>query len=233
VIEALKLVKDVSLVLDEFGCLETPWEQFPSDEWDEWIEEQVANARDDRLSDLAAFLEAEHPPPILPEYVPEGIRRDFAEGWAIRHLSGRASATLSRRAIQGMIRDFWSVSGKRTLKQEIEAIRDRVEPEVWAAIDAVREIGNIGAHMEEDIDLIIEVDPEEAEVLLALLGMLVKEWYVARHTRLEHLARMEAMAAEKKAIRARGLVPKSQAESGGTILDEKRTVADVTSDGSL
>ena len=32
---------------------------------------------------------------------------------------------------------------------------------MWQAIDAVRSIGNIGAHMEKDINLIVDVDPEE------------------------------------------------------------------------
>jgi len=39
-----------------------------------------------------------------------------------------------------------------------------VDPLTWEAIDAVRKLGNIGAHMEKDINVIVDVDPEEAEL---------------------------------------------------------------------
>ena len=42
-----------------------------------------------------------------------------------------------------MIRDFWGIVQSR-LKDEIDALKDKVDPETWQAIDAVREIGNIG-----------------------------------------------------------------------------------------
>jgi hypothetical protein len=32
------------------------------------------------------------------------------------------------------------------------------------AIDHVRKIGNIGAHMEADINVIVEVEPKEAQI---------------------------------------------------------------------
>lgn len=86
----------------------------------------------------------------LPDYIPEVIRNDYAEACLIAALSPKASATLSRRCLQGMIRDFWDVNGK-TLYAEIQGIKDKVDPTTWEAIDAVRSIGNIGAHMEQDI----------------------------------------------------------------------------------
>lgn len=36
----------------------------------------------------------------------------------------------------------------------------------------VREIGNIGAHMEADINVIIDVDPDEAQILIDLVELL-------------------------------------------------------------
>ncbi|MEL4861503.1 DUF4145 domain-containing protein [Pseudoflavonifractor phocaeensis] len=117
----------------------------------------------------------------FPEYVPEGIRRDYEEAYSILNKSPKASATLARRCLQGMIRDFYGEKDKPNLYQEIDAIKDRVPPAQWAAIDAVRKIGNIGAHMEKDVDLIIDVEPEEAEQLLRLIELLMDKWYVARH----------------------------------------------------
>ncbi len=94
--------------------------------------------------------------------------------------SPKAAATLARRCLQGMVRDFWKVK-KGRLIDEILAIEDKVDPLTWQSIDAVRKIGNIGAHMEKDINLIIDVDPNEARILLQLIEQLIEEWYVNRH----------------------------------------------------
>ena len=45
----------------------------------------------------------------LPDYIPEAIRQDYTEAYLIKDKSPKASATLSRRCLQGMIRDFWGV----------------------------------------------------------------------------------------------------------------------------
>lgn len=133
----------------------------------------------------------------FPEYVPPAIRQDYEEACKIVELSPKASATLSRRCLQGMIRDFWDVKRGR-LVDEIAAIEEKVDSDTWAAIDAVRTIGNIGAHMEKDINTIIEVDPDEAALLIELIETLIKDWYITRHHRQERLARIKAVAASKK-----------------------------------
>lgn len=76
----------------------------------------------------------------LPNYIPQAIREDYEEACLIVSLSPKASATLSRRCLQGMIRNFWEVKGD-TLFKEIEAIKSKVEPDVWEAIEAVRKEG--------------------------------------------------------------------------------------------
>jgi hypothetical protein len=123
---------------------------------------------------------------VFPSYVPQAIRDDYVEACLIRDLSPKASATLSRRCLQGIIRGFWGVS-KARLVDEIEAIKDKTDPLTWNAIDAVRKIGNIGAHMEKDINIIVDVDPDEAQLLIELIEILVKEWYIAKHQREESL----------------------------------------------
>jgi hypothetical protein len=62
----------------------------------------------------------------------------------------------------------------------------------------VRKIGNIGAHMEKDIGLIVEVDPNEADLLLELIETLLREWYVQRHERKLRMEHLVAAAASKK-----------------------------------
>ena len=83
---------------------------------------------------------------VFPDYVPAPIREDYVEACLIRDLSAKASATLSRRCLQGMIRDFWKISKPR-LVDEIKAIKTLIDAETWKAVDAVRSIGNIGAHI--------------------------------------------------------------------------------------
>lgn len=143
----------------------------------------------------------------FPDYIPAAIRSDYEEAVLIRDLSPKASATLARRCLQGMIRDFWNVEGKRDLYQEIEAIKHRVDPSTWRAIDAVRSVGNIGAHMERDVGLIVDVDPGEAERLILLLETLLKEWYVHRHERDLQMKAVEELAKSKQAQRAPAAEP--------------------------
>lgn len=135
---------------------------------------------------------------IFPTYIPESILADYQEACLIRDLSPKASATLSRRCLQGMIRDYWKVQNKPNLFEEINAIKDKIEPSAFLAIDAVRSLGNIGAHMEKDINLILDVDPEEAQLLIKLIENLFKEWYISRHEREKHFKDMIEMASAKK-----------------------------------
>lgn len=142
-----------------------------------------------------------------PEFIPEPIREDYYEACAIRDLSPKASATLSRRCIQGMIRDFAGIS-KARLVDEIDELRKRVasgaapkgvSEESVDAIDHVRGIGNIGAHMEKDINLIVSIEPDEAQILIDLIESLFDEWYVARQKREERFASVKQLADLKKA----------------------------------
>lgn len=136
----------------------------------------------------------------FPDYVPKPILDDYKEAVLIKNLSPKASATLSRRCLQGMIRNVWNVKPAR-LVDEIKAIEGQIESNVWKAIDAVRNIGNIGAHMENDINVIVDVDPDEAEMLIGLLELLIQEWYVEKHERQLRIDAITALAAEKKALK--------------------------------
>lgn len=133
----------------------------------------------------------------FPDYVPEAIREDYGEACLIRDLSPKASATLSRRCLQGILRDFWKIKPGR-LVDEIEQVKDKIDPITWDAIEAVRKLGNIGAHMEKDINVIVDVDPEEAGLLIGLVETLLKEWYVAREERRARMTAVIAAAAAKK-----------------------------------
>ncbi|WP_245329003.1 DUF4145 domain-containing protein [Bradyrhizobium centrolobii] len=142
-----------------------------------------------------------------PECIPRAIVEDYSEACRIKDLSPKASATLARRCLQGMIRDFCGIS-KARLIDEIRELRTQLdehrEPrgvthESVDAIDAVREVGNIGAHMEKDVDLIVEIDDNEAQVLIDLIETLFEDWYVARETRKLRFAGPLAIAQAKRA----------------------------------
>jgi hypothetical protein len=138
-----------------------------------------------------------------PDYIPEQIRNDYEEACSILSLSPKASATLARRCLQGMIRNFWKIS-KGRLIDEINELKNQstINASTLASIDAIRQIGNIGAHMEKDVDTIIDIDEGEAELLIKLLEDLFEDWYIARHEREERNNKIQQLAQSKQAAKA-------------------------------
>lgn len=115
----------------------------------------------------------------LPDYVPQAIRSDYNEACAVAEISPKAAATLCRRCIQGMIHDVWNIHEKN-LNAEITSLKPLISTDTWQAIDSMRQIGNIGAHMEHDASLIVDIEPGEASILIQLLEYLIFDWYVRK-----------------------------------------------------
>ena len=138
----------------------------------------------------------------FPEYIPKNIREDYEEAYSIINLSPKASATLSRRCLQGMIRDFWKISKSRLI-DEINALQDKIPTAQWNAINSLRSIGNIGAHMEKDVNVVVDVDPYEAERLLKLIELLLEKWYIARHDEEQLLTDIPNIAKDKKSLKSK------------------------------
>lgn len=152
---------------------------------------------------------------VWPPYIPQAVREDYEEACLIAELSPKAAATLARRCLQGMIRDFCQIQDA-TLAKEILHLRDLVtngqapkgvSGESIDAIDAIRTIGNIGAHMERDVNVIIPIDEGEARALISVLELLAEEWYVARQQREDRLQDIQRIAAEKKAAQTKATKP--------------------------
>jgi Domain of unknown function (DUF4145) len=159
----------------------------------------------DLISKHSLWPESSHK--AQPDYIPAPIVQDYIEASRIRDLSPKASATLSRRCIQGMIRDFCKIS-KNRLIDEIKELSTQTEnntaptgvtTESVQAIDHVRNIGNIGAHMEKDINVIVDVDPGEAQALIDLIELLFEDWYVARSSRQCKLSKLKLIADDNAA----------------------------------
>ncbi|WP_195935716.1 DUF4145 domain-containing protein [Lactococcus lactis] len=137
----------------------------------------------------------------FPDYIPNSILKTYREACAISQLSPKASATLSRRTLQNMIRDFFKDIDKipgRDLNSEIDSIKESVSPNVSKALKALKDIGNIGAHPSRDINLIVDVEPGEAETMLKFIEYLFKEWYINKHDTDLLLSDVQLIAQSKK-----------------------------------
>jgi hypothetical protein len=142
----------------------------------------------------------------MPSFVPSSIVEDYEEACSVETLSPKASATLARRCLQQIIRDFFGVTG-RTLHDEIDGIKLKVDANVWKAVDGLRKIGNVGAHPEKDINVIVDVEPGEAAALIRLIEILVQETYVARDRQEKELKEVEEIAAAKEKLKATSATP--------------------------
>lgn len=138
-----------------------------------------------------------------PDYIPLQIRNDYYEANLILEDSPKAAATLLRRCLQGMIRDFWGII-KQNLYDEINALEGKISASQWNAIDGLRKIGNIGAHMEKDVDLIVDIDPEEAKILLKLIELLLDKWYITRHEEEEVYSEVSFISNKKETVKRSG-----------------------------
>lgn len=120
---------------------------------------------------------------------------------------------MSRRCLQGMIRDFCKIK-KPVLKLEIDHLKEPVDEgnapqrvSMIDAIDTVRAMGNIGAHMAEDINLVIDIEPNEAQALIELIEILFEEWYVAGLERESKLKKQGFTAGKRKEVPDREELP--------------------------
>lgn len=136
---------------------------------------------------------------VLPEYIPKYLREDYYEAYKIIELSPKSSATLTRRCLQGMIRDFWNIKKSRLI-DEIKELENKAEIdfETKRIMEILRKFGNSGAHLEKDVNLIIDIKKEDAKILLNLLEELFQNWYIAKHEKEERLKRLEMKLGENK-----------------------------------
>lgn len=151
------------------------------------------NAKTQEQFDILPQVTMKH----YPDYIPEQIRKDYEEANLILERSPKSAATLLRRCMQGMIHDYWGINGKN-LNAEVTQLKESINPIQWQAIDGLRKIGNIGAHMEKDVNLIIDIEADEAVKLLHLIEMLIEKWYITRHEEEELLNEIVGIAKSKE-----------------------------------
>ncbi|MCB7038998.1 DUF4145 domain-containing protein [Eggerthella sinensis] len=137
----------------------------------------------------------------LPDYVPDKVRDDFREAYLIKDISPKASVALCRYCIQYMIRDFWGISKSRLVDEIADLEKSGKSPTSIKMLDAIRDMGNFGAHPEKDTSTIIEVDPEDADLAVQIVQTIIKDWYIDKHEREARISAIDARIAAKKKLR--------------------------------
>jgi hypothetical protein len=92
---------------------------------------------------------------------------------------------------------------KNSLHHEIKEIAKELDKEFVQALLAVKGLGNIGAHPENDTALVVDVEPADAEALLRVIELFIDMTYVRRHNEKQTLAHIQAVNAEKQELRNR------------------------------
>lgn len=131
--------------------------------------EQLENVIIDRVIYPASYSR-----PVESE-VPESYKRDYSEAASVLTLSPKASAAISRRLLQNILREELKIS-KHSLAKEIEEfinLKD-VPSYLSEAVDAVRNVGNFAARPLKDTNTgeIVDVENDEAEWLLDVIDAL-------------------------------------------------------------
>ena len=117
----------------------------------------------------------------VPKEVPKEFSNDYSEACLVLADSPKASAALSRRCLQHILREKMGIS-KKDLFQEIQEVIDKalLPTDLLESIDAIRNIGNFAAHtMKSQITgELVDVEPQEAEWNLDVLEMLFEYLFV-------------------------------------------------------
>ena len=116
-----------------------------------------------------------------PGEVPPKLAADYREACLVISDSPKASAALSRRCLQHVLRDCAKVT-PADLYNEIQQVMDgkQLPSYIIESIDAVRNIGNFAAHpaKSKSTGEIIDVEPGEAEWNLDVLESLFDFYFV-------------------------------------------------------
>ena len=117
-----------------------------------------------------------------PQEVPSHFADDFKESSLVLEDSPKASAALSRRCLQSLLKEEAKTKRRDLADQIIEVNTGSLLPSYLASdLDAVRSIGNFAAHpiKSEQTGEILPVEPGEAEWNLDVLEALFDFYFVS------------------------------------------------------
>lgn len=120
----------------------------------------------------------------IPSHVPDNIAEDYIEACNVLPISAKASAALSRRCLQNMLRAHGYRA--RDLATEIDLLLNEsdaskaIPQTLRVTVDGIRNFGNFSAHPITDVTglQIIDVEPHEAEWCLEILEEAFQHFYV-------------------------------------------------------
>ena len=113
----------------------------------------------------------------VPDKVQKDIQEDFEEACLVLQDSPKASAALSSRCLQAVLREQGYT--QKDLSDQIEAVLPHLPIDIASMIDAVRNVGNFGAHptKSKSTGEILPVEPGEAEWSTEVLEVLFDHYY--------------------------------------------------------
>ncbi len=119
--------------------------------------------------------------PLPPEVDDSALIEDYNEASVVLADSPKASAALSRRSLQYVLREKAGVK-KSDLSAEIQEVLDsnQLPSDIADNLDAIRNIGNFATHPIKSTSTgeIVDVEPNEAEWNLEVLEELIDFYYV-------------------------------------------------------
>jgi len=138
----------------------------------------------------------------VPIQVPSSIASDYIEACNVLSISPKASAALSRRCLQAILRSH-GYSAK-DLAKEIDLLLNEndaskaIPASLRMTVDAVRGFGNFSAHPITDQTTlqIIDVEPEEAEWCLEVIEEMFQHFYVRPAEAAARKAALDAKLAQ-------------------------------------
>jgi hypothetical protein len=117
----------------------------------------------------------------IPKEVPKEFAQDYLEACAVLSESPKASAALSRRALQHILRERTKTT-KQDLYDQIQEVLDQRSLPTYlsTSLDAVRQIGNFAAHpiKSKSSGEIVNVEVGEAEWNLDVVESLLLFYFV-------------------------------------------------------
>ena len=126
--------------------------------------------------------------------IPENVLKDFTEACYVLRDSPKASAALSRRCLQTILREKAKVSPGE-LFFEIQEILDRNELPSYLreSIDTIRKVGNIAAHSlkSKSTGSIVDVESGEAELSISVLEGLLDFYYILPEKQKERITMID------------------------------------------
>ena len=132
-----------------------------------------------------------------PSEVPSHIAKDYDESALVLPFSSKASAALSRRCLQTVLREAGKATSKDLTKQ-IDEVLKNLPSFIADNLDAVRHIGNFAAHEQKSKTTgeILDVEDGEAEWNLEVLDSLFDFYYVKPEQEKKKRAKLDAKLKE-------------------------------------